>query len=1208
MKRTARQGGTPIRVGQRLSVAIGFSIAALLIAGCGGSDDDGAAPTPTATSILTTPPASRTPTNPAVLATPTPTRTSTTASQLSALNGLIVLHSDFSTGATETGAPPLDWASVGDVRSFDKALAHADWSIAGKTGVTGADGQFEVRDLAPGRYSLEVRKSIAGNLLPLSIPVVIGDGASVVVVEVGQGLARTQVTYSEAGVEVHEIHGPYRNRAVFRDGRLVELSADGRTLIDADGDGRFDGGSCQVADLWSCPEDRRCSLEPLDERYCQCVSSCPFCDNCELPGVCVSTGTPPPYRCAAEGTCALPGDRCVCVPSCPDCRDCAQQVCVPSCEPVEITAIVVDGPAQIVVGRQDYVRAQAQLSDGSTIDVTTLAAWASSDDAVATVTSWGVVSAHAVGTTELTAALGSIHSAPFALQVVERPTLRRISIHNTSCYCGGPLLDRQGAPDMLPPCYLAAPATDALPFLAPGQCRQVVLVGGTIQFAAIGEFADNSVQDITAEATWFIEPAQVGTVEAGLFTGQVAGSARIIASIGETRSEPTDVRVVNEATVESLSIYAGNVGYAAVDGGAVRDAASPPCFDCGAAVTVLRGDEISFQATAHYDTGEWREVTNQVTWRTSNASVATIGNDGVMSALQAGTATIDATLDAATSNPVGVRVVSEATLLNLSVYQEGLDRAVFKGDQRFFRATGYYDVGFARDVTAEAQWKSSDDWKNIDERAGTFEQPGVFVGKRAGIVRIRAELGGQTSNDIELKVFETSELAYCDAGTINRDVWADDFNRVVLESDCGTYGTAGLVTLRYTVTETVPHGGIFDPCLDLYVYQGERRVRTIREEGCGDPFLASAPAAGDEATLKYQLRAFWDLKDEAGQPVAPGRYTVFGRFYLYYDPVVRVDVIVTGADGRFACEPNNCGNGCGYVHACGDTDPPTACPAVCRQLCECPGGWGITSDGQCEACTGECCPQGAACAPGMTRCEPERDCCPIGTDCQDPQLPACQPRCCPLSDVTLCSPDVPICPAPCCNPGEVCADGVPVCDLKCCPPGATCDLAALPSCPCCPRGAVCILEMPPCPDVCCPPGAACLPGTSPCEPAAVGTPTPTPIPPVCTPPLCASGEVFHCSGDCSDGCGTVCATPTPAAPTREGACYIGSADCTSSSYHPTIQERCCDLYRFGAGPAALSWCPADAIDADGTCSHCADTPCDGLVAGNGQAEGLSLLR
>lgn len=42
------------------------------------------------------------------------------------------------------------------------------------------------------------------------------------------------------------------------------------------------------------------------------------------------------------------------------------------------------------------------------------------------------------------------------------------------------------------------------------------------------------------------------------------------------------------------------------------------------------------------------------------------------------------------------------------------------------------------------------------------------------------------------------------------------------------------------------------------------------------------------------------------------------------------------------------------------------------------------------------------------------------------------------------------------------------------------------------------------------------------------TPTPTATFPIfCTPPPCATGEVYHCPRDCSNGCGLECATPTP---------------------------------------------------------------------------------
>jgi hypothetical protein len=182
-----------------------------------------------------------------------------------------------------------------------------------------------------------------------------------------------------------------------------------------------------------------------------------------------------------------------------------------------------------------------------------------------------------------------------------------------------------------------------------------------------------------------------------------------------------------------------------------------------------------------------------------------------------------------------------------------------------------------------------------------FDAPGVLTGVGPGLTEVWAELPSSVNCDIVqsahivIEGYETSELEYCDATNVNRGLWSDDFNRVVLESDCAEYTPPDVVAIRYTVTETQPHGGIFDPCLDLYIMRGEERIRVLREEGCGDPFLApGAPARDEETVLKYQLRAFWDLKDELGQTVAPGTYTVFGRFYLYYDPIVTIDVQVLG--------------------------------------------------------------------------------------------------------------------------------------------------------------------------------------------------------------------------------------------------------------------------------------------------------------------------
>jgi hypothetical protein len=223
---------------------------------------------------------------------------------------------------------------------------------------------------------------------------------------------------------------------------------------------------------------------------------------------------------------------------------------------------------------------------------------------------------------------------------------------------------------------------------------------------------------------------------------------------------------------------------------------------------------------------------------------------------------------------------------SLYAYPEGQDRVIGKGEQARFHATAFYDVGFDRDVTADAEWHSS------DETVGGFDSPGVFTGRSAGTAAVWAVLDGQQSDPLPIEVYATSELQYCDPTNVNRTTWSDDFNRVTLESDCAEYTPPAVVALRFSVTESQHPGGIFDPCLDLYAYQGDTPVRTIRQEGCGDPFLAPMAPGRDEAVLKYQLTAFWDLKDADGASVPPGDYTILGRFYLYYDPVVKLSIQV----------------------------------------------------------------------------------------------------------------------------------------------------------------------------------------------------------------------------------------------------------------------------------------------------------------------------
>lgn len=871
--------------GSSATVRVLVLLASVLASAC-GDGDDGSPPTmaassttpartstavPIATSTATS---LSTPTN-----TPTPTRTATAlpTSGVARVTGLVVLDRAVAASAGDAlGSPPQRWKESSDGATFDRSLAAANWSIdadARLQGTTGPDGRFTAGPLVPGPHTLQIAKTLDGNLAAVSVPFSAGDNGSVdLVVQMSWGQTRSSYSYVHDGATLSVVQSVNGAWLRLKDGRISGFGDFARAFLDADGDGRFDTANCDG------------STPPL-----------PLLSPCD-----------------AGATCADAQSRCVCVPSCPACDDCLKRVCVPSCPAVEIRALSIGGPGQVVVGQSGALGAVATLADGTAVDVTGLATWHSSNPDNAIVNSWGAVSALRVGKTSITATFGTISSPPWVVEVTARPALRRVLVQNVSCFF--PLGDPLAEGGAIPADAVPGQRTDVLP--APN-CTQVVQIGGIIRFRAIGEFDSGYYQDITEEVHWTVTPPAVGDVAAGLFTAEQAGSATVTASLASVVSDPTTIRVVTQPTVVALSLYADNGGFPWLPGTAVPEpvASGMPCSGAGAppadiaapcccpgplssdaaapcrctyAITVLRGDRLQFHATAQYDTGAWQDVTKEVTWRSNDASVALIDAGGLMTALQAGDASIDAVFAEITSDPAAIHVVNQATLQSLYIYQEGNDRVVAKGDQRFFHASGSYDIGIVRDVTTEVVWRSGDDM------VGGFDTAGVFTGRIAGIAPVWAEVEGVKSNTLSLQVFETGELAYCDAARVNRAVWADDFNRVTLESDCASYDQPATATLRYTVTEIQPHGGIFNPCLDLYVFAGKRKVRTIREQGCGDPFLPAAAVGRDQEVLKYQLRAFWDLKDESGSPVAPGEYTIYGRFYLYYDPVVSIEVTVLG--------------------------------------------------------------------------------------------------------------------------------------------------------------------------------------------------------------------------------------------------------------------------------------------------------------------------
>ena len=415
-------------------------------------------------------------------------------------------------------------------------------------GATDEDGRFTVTGLTPGRHALRFTKTVDGNLMEFVVPIIVGDdGGAEVVAEVSWGLVRATSTYTQGGDALRAVFAPTGTSLITRGDQVVELADGWRTLVDADGDGHFDPQSCGT-EIYACDAANGCGNT---DNICVCVPSCPGCEDCPR-RACVPRNyfhTPEcgpdglckrlPYSCEDGGGCSVEGDRCQCIPSCFACDNCEGSACVEPCtagEPIDIVAVQAYGPERLVIGQPGDARASAVLSDGTTVDVTWLAAWTSSAPAVAAVDAWGRLDAVAAGNADITAAIAGAPSQPLALTVVERPTLQHIIVENVYCqiYAYPDDDPATGEPKPLPP-------SDA--FLPPPYCQQVVRIGGTLQFRALGQFDNGYYDDITDEVTWAVDPAAVGTISAGTFTGVAAGAASLTATLGDVHSDAQSITV-----------------------------------------------------------------------------------------------------------------------------------------------------------------------------------------------------------------------------------------------------------------------------------------------------------------------------------------------------------------------------------------------------------------------------------------------------------------------------------------------------------------------------------------------------------------------------------------------------------------------------------------------------------------------------------------
>lgn len=147
-----------------------------------------------------------------------------------------------------------------------------------------------------------------------------------------------------------------------------------------------------------------------------------------------------------------------------------------------------------------------------------------------------------------------------------------------------------------------------------------VVAGNTLQMIATGSYNDGSTKNISGSVTWTTDDTSIATISStGLLTGVSQGKVTITAT-SATISGPTTA-TIQVAGLQSITL-------------------DPPSASISSAGTQ------AFKATGHLQNGDTPDLSDSVTWNSSDVTVATIDTGGLATALtvtQISTTTITAT-------------------------------------------------------------------------------------------------------------------------------------------------------------------------------------------------------------------------------------------------------------------------------------------------------------------------------------------------------------------------------------------------------------------------------------------------------------------------------------------------------------------------------------------------------------------------------------
>ena len=424
-----------------------------------------------------------------------------------------------------------------------------------------------------------------------------------------------------------------------------------------------------------------------------------------------------------------------------------------------LKSIAVTPPAtSLPPNTTQALAATGMYSNGTKKNLTATTAWSSSNPAVATVTSAGLVAAIAPGAATITATTAGVTgtaaitvTSASLISIAVTPANRKLATGATVKYTATALFSDGTKWVLVPPVVSWTSSSGAVATIAAsgtatavstgiatirathiasgvaGTAKLTVTaaklstialtpatpqvpVGLTAQFTAMGTYTDGSKLDVTGQVTWASSATSVATISSGgVATALSPGTATVTVVDPTSKKKGTATLTVTSAVLQSITLS--------------------PSWPM-----VPLGQLVGFRANGLFSNGTQQDVTTVVTWSSSAPAVATIsnagGSEGLATNASVGTTTITA-FDPNTG-------LSQTTTLTVTAAVLGLitvgppTPSLALGTTASLSATGTYSDGTTDDLTQAVTWSASNGDISISNAGGSAGQitgnaPGTAV-------------------------------------------------------------------------------------------------------------------------------------------------------------------------------------------------------------------------------------------------------------------------------------------------------------------------------------------------------------------------------------------------------------------------------------------------------------------------------------------------